>query len=210
MRNHLLLLLALHLSDVSLLWLLFAVGLFIKWMSRMLSLMETFKKKCTCNHPLAIHTQSIKFVAFAMLFMALSRLLELDLKSLAQLLLSRISLRVLMILLSLSEDPLLVSLLFFFMLMIWLLLEMILQVSALFNTSLVSILRWKIWTLSYFLRLEVTSSFDRYYLSQAKYASDLFSKANITDNRTVSTPLEYNAKLTPLDGEPIFDATRYH
>ena len=24
-----------------------------------------------------------------------------------------------------------------------------------------------------------------------------------------STPLEYNAKLTPLDGEPISDATRY-
>ena len=65
-------------------------------------------------------------------------------------------------------------------------------------------------TLSYFLRLEVTSSSDGYYLSQAKYASDLLSKAGITDNKTVSTPLEYNAKLTPLDGEPISDATRYH
>ena len=64
-------------------------------------------------------------------------------------------------------------------------------------------------TLSYFLRLEVTSSSDGYYLSQAKYASDLLSKAGITDNKTVSTPLEYNAKLTPLDGEPISDATRY-
>ena len=42
----------------------------------------------------------------------------LGLKSLAQLLLSRVSLRVLMTLLSLSENPLLVSLLFFFMLMI--------------------------------------------------------------------------------------------
>ena len=42
----------------------------------------------------------------------------LGLKSLAQLLLSRVSLRVLMTLLSLSEDPLLVSLLFFFILMI--------------------------------------------------------------------------------------------
>ena len=42
----------------------------------------------------------------------------LGLKSLAQLLLSRVSLRVLMTLLSLSEDPLLVSLLFFFTLMI--------------------------------------------------------------------------------------------
>ncbi|XP_065621649.1 uncharacterized mitochondrial protein AtMg00810-like [Quercus suber] len=84
------------------------------------SSMETFKKKCTCNHPLAIHIQAVKFVAFAVLFMASSRLLEL-----------------------------------------------------------------------------------------AKYASDLLSKAGITDNKTVSTPLEYNAKLTPLDGEPISDATRY-
>ena len=64
-------------------------------------------------------------------------------------------------------------------------------------------------TLSYFLGLEVTSSSDGYYLSQAKYASDLLSKAGITDNKTISIPLEYNAKLTPLDGEPISDATRY-
>ena len=49
-------------------------------------------------------------------------------------------------------------------------------------------------TFSYFLGLEVTSSFDGYYLSQAKYASDLLSKAGITDNKTVSTPLEYNAR----------------
>ena len=64
--------------------------------------------------------------------------------------------------------------------------------------------------LSYYLGLEVISSFDGYYLSQAKYAFDLLFKAGIIDNKTVSTPLEYNAKLTPLDGEPIFDATRYH
>ena len=64
-------------------------------------------------------------------------------------------------------------------------------------------------TLSYFLGLEVTSSSNGYYLSQAKYAFDLLSKADITNKKTVSTPLEYNAKLTPLDGEPISDATRY-
>ena len=64
-------------------------------------------------------------------------------------------------------------------------------------------------TLSYFLKLEVTSSSDGYYLSQAKYASDLLSKASIIDNKIVSTPLEYNAKLTPLDGEPISNATHY-
>ena len=120
------------------------VGLFIKWMWRMLSSMATSMKKYTYNHPLAIHTQAVKFVAFVVLFMTSSRLLELGLKSLAQLLLNRVSLRVLMTLLCLSEDPLLVSLLFFFMLMIWLLLEMILQISTLFSTSLVNILRWKI------------------------------------------------------------------
>ena len=64
-------------------------------------------------------------------------------------------------------------------------------------------------TLSYFLGLEVTSSSDGYYLSQAKYASNLLSKVDIIDNKTISTPLEYNAKLMPLDDEPILDATRY-
>ena len=64
-------------------------------------------------------------------------------------------------------------------------------------------------TLSYFLGLEVTSSSNGYYLSQAKYAYDLLSKASITDNKTVSTPLEFDAKLTPLNGKPISDATRY-
>ena len=64
-------------------------------------------------------------------------------------------------------------------------------------------------TLSYFLGLEVTLSLDGYYLFQAKYASDFLSKADITDNKTVSTPLEYNAKLTPLDGELISDVIRY-
>ena len=44
-------------------------------------------------------------------------------------------------------------------------------------------------TLSYFLGLEVTSSSDGYYLSQAKYTSDPLSKAGIIDNKTVSTPL---------------------
>ena len=62
---------------------------------------------------------------------------------------------------------------------------------------------------NYFLGLEVTLSSDGYYFFQAKYASDLLSKAGITHNKTVSTPLEYNAKLTPLDGEPISDAIRY-
>ena len=60
-------------------------------------------------------------------------------------------------------------------------------------------------TLSYFLGLEVTSSSDGYYLSQAKYTSDLLSKAGLTDSKTVSTPLELNVKLNITDGEPLSD-----
>ncbi|KAF2322389.1 hypothetical protein GH714_013189 [Hevea brasiliensis] len=46
-------------------------------------------------------------------------------------------------------------------------------------------------------------------ISQAKYASDLLSRAGITDSKTVSTPLELNCKLTPLDGTPLDDPTLY-
>ncbi|KAL5790174.1 hypothetical protein ACOSQ2_005062 [Xanthoceras sorbifolium] len=64
-------------------------------------------------------------------------------------------------------------------------------------------------TLSYFLGLKVTSSSNGYHLSQVKFASNLLTKASITDNKTVSTPLEYNVKLTLLDSEPISNATHY-
>ncbi|KAK3034181.1 hypothetical protein RJ639_034321 [Escallonia herrerae] len=46
-------------------------------------------------------------------------------------------------------------------------------------------------TLSYFLRLEVFTASDGYHLSQAKYASDLLSRAGLTDSKTTS-PLEPN------------------
>ncbi|XP_057985374.1 uncharacterized mitochondrial protein AtMg00810-like [Hevea brasiliensis] len=64
-------------------------------------------------------------------------------------------------------------------------------------------------SLSCFLGLEVSQNSDGYYLSQAKYASDLLSRAGITDSKTVSTPLELNCKLTPLDGTPLDDPTLY-
>jgi hypothetical protein len=63
--------------------------------------------------------------------------------------------------------------------------------------------------LSYFLGLEVSSDSTGYYLSQAKYASDLLSRAGLTDTKVVSTPLEMNARLTPLDDTPLSDATLY-
>uniref|UniRef100_A0A2N9FNI5 Reverse transcriptase Ty1/copia-type domain-containing protein n=1 Tax=Fagus sylvatica TaxID=28930 RepID=A0A2N9FNI5_FAGSY len=64
-------------------------------------------------------------------------------------------------------------------------------------------------TFSYFLGLEVISSSNGYYFSQAKYASNLLSKASLTDSKTVSTPLELNVKLNITDGEPLSDATLY-
>uniref|UniRef100_A0A2N9HM45 Uncharacterized protein n=1 Tax=Fagus sylvatica TaxID=28930 RepID=A0A2N9HM45_FAGSY len=63
--------------------------------------------------------------------------------------------------------------------------------------------------LSYFLGLEVPSNSTGYYLSQAKYASDLLSCAVLIDTKAVFTPLEMNARFTPLDGTPLSDATLY-
>uniref|UniRef100_A0A2N9FKW8 Integrase catalytic domain-containing protein n=1 Tax=Fagus sylvatica TaxID=28930 RepID=A0A2N9FKW8_FAGSY len=47
------------------------------------------------------------------------------------------------------------------------------------------------------------------FSSIAKYASDLLSRAGLTDTKVVSIPLEMNARLTPLDGTPLSDATLY-
>uniref|UniRef100_A0A2N9F943 Integrase catalytic domain-containing protein n=1 Tax=Fagus sylvatica TaxID=28930 RepID=A0A2N9F943_FAGSY len=63
--------------------------------------------------------------------------------------------------------------------------------------------------LSYFLGLEVSSSSDGYYLTQAKYTSDLISRAGITDSKIVDTSIEYNNRLNTHDGEPLPDATLY-
>ena len=53
--------------------------------------------------------------------------------------------------------------------------------------------------LSYFLRLEVSFDSACYYLSQAKYAIVLLSRASWIDNKTANTPLEANVKLSPTE-----------
>jgi hypothetical protein len=63
--------------------------------------------------------------------------------------------------------------------------------------------------LSYFLGLEVSSDSIGYYLFQAKYVSDLLSRAGLTDTKVVFTPLEMNDRHTPLDGTPLGDAILY-
>ncbi|XP_015945632.1 uncharacterized mitochondrial protein AtMg00810-like [Arachis duranensis] len=64
-------------------------------------------------------------------------------------------------------------------------------------------------SLSYFLGLEVISTDDGIYLSQAKYASDLFAGAGITDSRTESTLLEPNVRFTPINGTVLDNPTLY-
>ena len=56
--------------------------------------------------------------------------------------------------------------------------------------------------LSYFLSLEITHSTDGLYITQAKYASKLLSQVGLTDSKTVDTPVELNAHLTPT-GEKL-------
>ena len=63
--------------------------------------------------------------------------------------------------------------------------------------------------LNYFLGLEVSSSTDGYYLTQAKYASDLIPRASITDSKIVDTPIEYNCHLNSHDDESLYDVTLY-
>ena len=63
--------------------------------------------------------------------------------------------------------------------------------------------------LNYFLGLEVFSFADGYYLTQAKYTSDLISRANITNSKIVDTPIEYKCRLNSHDGESLSDATLY-
>lgn len=63
--------------------------------------------------------------------------------------------------------------------------------------------------LSYFLGLEVSLDKSGYYLTQAKYASDLLSRAGITDSKIASTPLEANVKFGPSDGKLLSDPAFY-
>jgi hypothetical protein len=63
--------------------------------------------------------------------------------------------------------------------------------------------------LSYFLGFEITSSDDGFYLTQAKYTSDLLSRAGLTNHKIIDTPIKLNARLTPSSGELLPDPTFY-
>ena len=63
--------------------------------------------------------------------------------------------------------------------------------------------------LSYFSGLEITHSTNGLYITQAKYASELLSRVGLTDSKTVDTPVELNAHLTPSRGKPLSNPSLY-
>ena len=63
--------------------------------------------------------------------------------------------------------------------------------------------------LSYFLGLEITHSIDELYITQAKYAFELLSRAGLTDSKTVDTPVEINAHLALSVGKPLSNPSLY-
>ncbi|XP_047326407.1 uncharacterized mitochondrial protein AtMg00810-like [Impatiens glandulifera] len=63
--------------------------------------------------------------------------------------------------------------------------------------------------LSYFLGLEITFDKSGYYLSQAKYATNLISRVDITDTKVVNTPFDSTKHLAATDGTPLSDETLY-
>ena len=63
--------------------------------------------------------------------------------------------------------------------------------------------------LSYFLGLEITHSIDRLYITQAKYASELLSRAILIDSKTVDTLVKLNAHLTLSRGKPLSNLPLY-
>ena len=47
------------------------------------------------------------------------------------------------------------------------------------------------------------------YITQAKYASELLSRAGLTDSKTVDTPIKLNVHLTPIGGKPLSNPCLY-
>ena len=63
--------------------------------------------------------------------------------------------------------------------------------------------------LRYFLSIEVAYSLRGYPLSQSKYVADILEQARLTNNKTVDTPIEVNAKYSSFDGVSLSDPTLY-
>jgi len=64
--------------------------------------------------------------------------------------------------------------------------------------------------LSYFLALEIPSNSGGYCLTQAKYATDLLSRAGLSNSKIADTPFKANFKLALIAGVPLKDPMLYH
>ena len=63
--------------------------------------------------------------------------------------------------------------------------------------------------LNYFLDLEITHSKNSLYITQAKYASKLLSRAGLIDSKIVDTPVEFKVHLTPSGEKPLYNPSLY-
>jgi hypothetical protein len=63
--------------------------------------------------------------------------------------------------------------------------------------------------LRYFLGIEISSTREGFFLSQEKYIQDLLDQTSLTNHQIVETTMELNVHLTPTDGEPLENPTRY-
>ena len=63
--------------------------------------------------------------------------------------------------------------------------------------------------LRYFLGIQVASSPKGYLLFQFKYENENISRAKLTNDKVVDTPIELHAKFSPTDGVPLDDPTVY-
>ncbi|KAJ9537899.1 hypothetical protein OSB04_030632 [Centaurea solstitialis] len=63
--------------------------------------------------------------------------------------------------------------------------------------------------LSFFLGVSVTRTPHHMFLSQKKYAEDIFHRANMTNCKSMPTPVDSQSKLSANDGPPVEDPTLY-
>jgi hypothetical protein len=61
-----------------------------------------------------------------------------------------------------------------------------------------------------FLRIEISSTSEGFFLSQEKYIQNLLDRASLINHRTAETPMKLHVHLIPTDGELLEDPTRYH
>ncbi|XP_026415821.1 uncharacterized protein LOC113311189 [Papaver somniferum] len=64
-------------------------------------------------------------------------------------------------------------------------------------------------SLSYFIGIEVGMSPNGYFVSQVKYASEIIQRAGLSDNKVTDTPLEFNVKYSPTNGNILSSPTLY-